>query len=309
MNEDQLLEILEKASEMKLDKTINILASTQNISIIVEGIDHLAADIVLYMSVELLGKKVNLNTPLEYTRYTLPYFERKEKAIILCKGGKNLSQQTKNLIQICNILGIGFSLITIGQLEEDIERICSPIELIELDTKIDELEHVYFTAVLIILTKIIAETAKREKKSYRAKEILKRIKAMTQKREFDYKEIRRIIKNIGIGKPIHIFIERVLYGLGLKFCKDLKKIMKCQCDVYTFNEYLNVLNEVEEDSTNIIISGEVEADIARQILNSLKMSGKDGNLYVIKGDPLLAPIEFCIPLFSEISKIIRVQEI
>ncbi|MEM3541683.1 MAG: hypothetical protein QXZ54_00995, partial [Candidatus Methanomethylicia archaeon] len=53
----------------------------------------------------------------------------------------------------------------------------------------------------------------------------------------------------------------------------------------------------------IILTSEVEEDAARQIHNYIKINGGEAEIYVEKGDPILAPLQLNINLFEAIKKV------
>lgn len=300
MEENKWLKIINKILNENLGEAVQLIMGFDT-CIVAEGKIYSSILMAPLISETLMGNPVRCYTPLEYSRYIAAYRDI-DKMIILMDKGEKLTPQMKNLIDICRIMKVETIIILFSNIDGDIKRIITP-KIIPLNLNIGEIELQNFIAAITIMIRLLAEASINKFGNQRAKDILKQLNDM-EIDEVNEEKLREIIKDIRSCKVTCIFSDHMLMGMVKSVFEEEALKAHNKIGIHRIDDHPQVTSRILNMSgKTIILTSEVEEDAARQIYNYIKINGGEAEIYVEKGDPILAPLQLSINLFGAIKKI------
>lgn len=297
MNDHESEAIIKKIIAFKdLEDAIQLAISPSDTCIIAENEIYQAAKISPLISETLMGIPIRCYTPLEYNRYVAPYRDA-DKMIIMIDDGEKLTPNMKNTIEICRIMGVESIIILFSDISGELKRMMTP-EIIPLkfSPNLEAMEKLIISTAITI--KVLAEAASRKMDNPRAKDVLKGLGEVKVYEE-DEKKLKSILMEIANGNIKHVFSDHMLMGVIETVTEETTVKKQYAIKVYRMDDHPKItMNIISRGGKTAIFTSEVEADVAKQIQNYMKMHGREVEEYMEKGDPIIAPLQLSINLFK-----------
>jgi len=277
-----------------LEGAIQLAISPSDTCIIAENEVYQAAKISSLISETLMGSPIRCYTPLEYNRYVAPYRDA-DKMIIIIDDGEKITPNMKNTIEICRIMGIESIIILFSDIGGELKRMITP-EIIPLKfgSNLEVMDKIIISTAITI--KVLAEAASRKTDNPRAKDVLKTLGEMKVYSE-DERKLKDILMEIANGKIKNVFSDHLLMGIIETIINEITMKKQHTIKIYRMDDHPKItMNIISRGGKTVIFTSEVEADVAKQIQNYLKMYGGEVEEYMEKGDPIIAPLQLSINL-------------